>query len=608
MEHTADGCASEMVESGHCKETGQNLEKYSNEFEAAICSRLEDTEAPADEHHAASAILAVNDTIRNSASLFTPDLVADSPRPGVLKDTLNELFLVDDASVIELKEDVEEKFLALEKSIAIAYESQQHSQPRRVSRSPMTTIRARQSYDVNVGSRCTLCGEKLGHNLQSVLDHVKSHIHSRNRPSLECEDCKIKFAFKLDLQMHSNKQQAWSLSRELPPVEDHDPSDWVAKACLEAREAFVSLLRSWETLQLHWYLTAINNLCEKEKHQQAKYKSDMPRFLRWSLNTLGFRNSDFTPTGTYDERHISMNTLIQKFSSTSLVADNEPSVQSLKQAIVSSKRATRGTLGLSSLSILQPAVQRTANPFDLALEKVQVEDSDDVTRHCVLKSILPRVCHEGQFLIVQGLLNSGVNVAAISVQGYDALGYAMRFCIERGANTPRCGFEIDSMVYYEYRKRLVDFIPQLLQRVADIDRKDLTRSTSVTLTTNDGDLEVAKILDKSDASIPHLSADVYQSVLHYAAARDHVELVRLLLDWRAPIDKRDISGNTALMEATCAGYWTVVKLLLERGASMSVRNQFGKDVFQLADDYSRDRIGELLLAENKRRCGSQTVI
>ena len=65
---------------------------------------------------------------------------------------------------------------------------------------------------------------------------------------------------------------------------------------------------------------------------------------------------------------------------------------------------------------------------------------------------------------------------------------------------------------------------------------------------------------------------------------DDVDAVTLLLDAGAPIDAQHEDGDTALHHAIRMGHFGVARLLINRGANQSIRNNEGK----LARDYCAD--------------------
>ena len=84
------------------------------------------------------------------------------------------------------------------------------------------------------------------------------------------------------------------------------------------------------------------------------------------------------------------------------------------------------------------------------------------------------------------------------------------------------------------------------------------------------------------------------SAVMEAAATDHIDCVRLLLDHGAKLDAIDSKGWTALMIATANGDSDLVHLLLERGASLQSKNKTGKTALMLAERYNRSELITLL--------------
>jgi ankyrin repeat protein len=83
-----------------------------------------------------------------------------------------------------------------------------------------------------------------------------------------------------------------------------------------------------------------------------------------------------------------------------------------------------------------------------------------------------------------------------------------------------------------------------------------------------GDLEtVRKILDSGVK--PDEIKDKYgQTALMRAAARGHVEIMRLLIDRGADVNAQSDGNQTALLNAADMGQFDAVKLLLEKGADV----------------------------------------
>jgi ankyrin repeat protein len=82
--------------------------------------------------------------------------------------------------------------------------------------------------------------------------------------------------------------------------------------------------------------------------------------------------------------------------------------------------------------------------------------------------------------------------------------------------------------------------------------------------------------------------------LHHAAAKNQVELARILLDRGAPPNALSELGGTPLHEAAAGGGVEMVKLLLERGTDPKVRSKPGVTALDLAKEYKNAAVVALL--------------
>jgi uncharacterized protein len=84
--------------------------------------------------------------------------------------------------------------------------------------------------------------------------------------------------------------------------------------------------------------------------------------------------------------------------------------------------------------------------------------------------------------------------------------------------------------------------------------------------------------------------------LHYAATHGQVVVIHLLLDDNAFIDARSPNGTTPLMMAAYYGTPSAVKVLLEAGADLSLKNDLGLNALDFANRGKHNDSAELISA------------
>jgi ankyrin repeat protein len=104
---------------------------------------------------------------------------------------------------------------------------------------------------------------------------------------------------------------------------------------------------------------------------------------------------------------------------------------------------------------------------------------------------------------------------------------------------------------------------------------DNCRNTPLTYAAWYGHVEVVRVLLEGGANVDRADADGW-TALHNAALDGHLDVCRLLLDWRAKVDPLNMRQNTPLHLAARQGHLSVVKLLVERGADVSVKDGTGQ--------------------------------
>lgn len=88
--------------------------------------------------------------------------------------------------------------------------------------------------------------------------------------------------------------------------------------------------------------------------------------------------------------------------------------------------------------------------------------------------------------------------------------------------------------------------------------------------------------------------------LHYAATGGHSEVIALLLEHHAFIDAESPNKTTPLMMAAHYGTTQAVKLLLDEGADVTMRNALGMSAVDFAHGANRKDVAEMIAAVARR--------
>jgi ankyrin repeat protein len=115
---------------------------------------------------------------------------------------------------------------------------------------------------------------------------------------------------------------------------------------------------------------------------------------------------------------------------------------------------------------------------------------------------------------------------------------------------------------------------------------DVNRDTPLTHAAWDGHVEVVRVLLEGGADIQRVNLH-NESALHYAARNGHLEVCRLLLDRGAKVNIEGWRNETALHWAAGRGHLSVVKLLVERGADARLRDVGGLTARDMAGGKGR---------------------
>ena len=93
------------------------------------------------------------------------------------------------------------------------------------------------------------------------------------------------------------------------------------------------------------------------------------------------------------------------------------------------------------------------------------------------------------------------------------------------------------------------------------------------------------------------------TLLMLAALIGHEAMVRMLLQRGASVDLQDPIGTTALMAAALHGHTTIVQALLEAKADASLQGTNGKTALMMAEHFKHTAAAQLLRQHAKRLTG-----
>jgi hypothetical protein len=113
--------------------------------------------------------------------------------------------------------------------------------------------------------------------------------------------------------------------------------------------------------------------------------------------------------------------------------------------------------------------------------------------------------------------------------------------------------------------------------------------------TESGNIRRVQELLDSGVDINDYVNDYGMTALLLASMYEHIDIVRLLLEKGADVNIKDENGYNALMWASVRGYTDIVRLLLENGADINLQNENGYTALMLASVSGITEIVRLLL-------------
>ncbi len=156
----------------------------------------------------------------------------------------------------------------------------------------------------------------------------------------------------------------------------------------------------------------------------------------------------------------------------------------------------------------------------------------------------------------------------------------------------------DPMLNLAIKDKSEDVINLLIaNKATDVDLSNKSGETPLMIASINGNLPVVKgLVLQRKAQIDHVG----WTPLHYACARGHLDVAQFLIANGASIDSLSQGNTTPLMMAVQSGNEVLIKLLLDKGADLQLRNSQGLSAIDIAVIYEKPWIAEGLLSRWQR--------
>lgn len=546
-----------------------------------------------------------------------PMIVSDSPRPVPLEGGLEMTMsgCMDDvegfASDVDVWRDV------------LRHAGWFKDEPSRVSNIDFPSFPApqRRFCHMKFGSKCALCQQNLGNDTVTVFLHARQHFLCREVLEFECSGCGVLFAYQLDLSLHSNNLDHGFCCRGRP-TEPSDTNNWLIQADWTDRQCFVDLLRSWEAVQLRWYLRAIRKLLSG---RMARKETCSSRTLHFNSHYHGTCVSNVTEPPLSRRYKVGASRSVYTASNISVASDmDDMSTHQMftKKALTEAEmHEMLEAHELSSVEVETILVDFVLN-MDVAEEPETGSDPcgkiiDYIRLLCkdnesfylslgvALNVSLKRLSSWLVAQLLRRLVSAGAELNTLDENGESPLYHAIAAhenafateLINAGANVHHQSLKNGrSALYMACHHNLLDAVRLLLTRGAEVDLVDFEGRTPLMKTVKRTALAdrqaVCELLRKHQTSAVSCSSQwIEYQIPQNGNPEQHsdfewrlfrMSIIHQLLNHGADIDRRDKQGRTALMLATDSGNADAVRTLLERGADASIKDSAGMDAYDVS--------------------------
>lgn len=206
---------------------------------------------------------------------------------------------------------------------------------------------------------------------------------------------------------------------------------------------------------------------------------------------------------------------------------------------------------------------------------------------------------------LRSLLDETEDSGYADTDGWKAVHYAavcisnapMKLLLDRGAHVDEITKKKVTPLMIAASRNRAETAQLLLAKGANIDLKSRRGKTALCYAAKHNSLETIKVLlahaSKKTVELPGLNR---MTALIVASTMGHIEAVRLLLEAKASVKKKDKFSRTALLQAVQNGHADVAALLLRHGADVSQPDSSKNTPLHYACAYGWWQCVELLLS------------
>lgn len=162
--------------------------------------------------------------------------------------------------------------------------------------------------------------------------------------------------------------------------------------------------------------------------------------------------------------------------------------------------------------------------------------------------------------------------------------------LQRGMDVNTVSPQGETLLMLAAREGNPGVVKALLAARPRLDRKNPLGESALMLAAIFGHTQIVTLLLDSGAPVNQSG----WTPLIYAAARNQIEVARLLVTRGADVDASSDSGTTALMMAAREGHLRMVLLLLELGADARLTNDQNQSALTLAQGRGHDDVVSVL--------------